>query len=414
VSESYDTNTDLPILRTLGVQNMDKWDFLHSLKEDLNRVSSRMFSSPINDSWHTKVLQLLVDLMAYSKFATFIKQLPIVPLANGRWVPALNASIFFPKCGGIDVPADLPVSLVKAGASQNPTWKKFLGKLGISECTPSTIIPLIEQRYRSSGRSAEESLNHVAFLFWHHKELPSQRFPIRLIMNGRFNSPFTAKTGWVYCPRSEDQYAACKLLDQEKLEDEMEFLDLRYYDRLEMLGSRNGTTPIEWLHSYFQIKTYPQLHRRDERNQMSAELDYLRTHNSGFLVRTLGLHWSQYRPAWDDTIKSTEVPIRDSDLQEPLCSVFLPLPSLIEIATRLELSKDFKFLREFPNITEAQASNWSALKRFGVGVNEDLSFWIELLRQAERKGDPSSKVVFEIYSQLQKLCCTEDDIQRIR
>ena len=414
ISENYDTTIDGPILRKLGVRDMDAMDFLFGLSADLNSASSRMFSSPINDSWHAQVVELLVNLMADPNFAAIIRLFPVVPLDNGRWVLALNASIFFPKCDGIDIPTDLPVNLVRAEASQSPTWRRFLGKLGISECAPSKIIPLIEQRYLSLGRTMDESLNHVAFLFWHHKELLSQSISIRLIATKAFFSPYDTTTGWVYCPRSEDQYAVCNLLDQEKLNDKMKLLNLAYYTRLEKLDSRHNITPVDWLHSYFQIKTYPQLCRRDDPNTMSAELEYVRNHKPGFLVGTLNHSWCQLRAAWDKTIKLTEVPIWNSVLQEQVCRVFLPSPNLKAIATRLGLDKNFKFLGEHASITDAQASSCSVLNRLGVGVNEDLSFWIELLQQARRKGNPSSKVIFEIYSQLQKLCCTEDDIQRIK
>jgi glycosyltransferase involved in cell wall biosynthesis len=112
-------------------------------------------------------------------------------------------------------------------------------------------------------------------------------------------------------------------------------------------------------------------------------------------------------------IRSTKVPILDSQNERELETTFLPLPSLKKIAVELELSQEFGFLTELDQMTEVESAKWSFLERFGVGIKEDLGFWLALLRRLKEKNNIKREYIFRIYRQLQKFT-SEEEVEVLR
>jgi hypothetical protein len=251
----------------------------------------------------------------------------------------------------------------------------------------------------------------VKFLFWHNAELPPKPISISLKICDEWYDPNDVSKPWTYCPLNEGRYAACNLIPREALEGRMGYVFQGYYRTLEKCGRRNDKIPTEWFRDYFRIKEYPQLQHRLASQNMSDELCYIMNYKPQYLLGVLEASWYQYDKCdrWDVCLKSTKVPVLGSDMQKRLDTTFLPLPRLKAIATRLELEGDMGFLKELGDITDTTVSKWSFLKRFGVGVEEDMLFWVTLLRKAREKVDISVNAVFEIYTQLQKLRSTPED-----
>ncbi|KAF2464794.1 uncharacterized protein BDR25DRAFT_380700 [Lindgomyces ingoldianus] len=408
ISESYDKQLDLPILRKLGTKDLDITEFLQRLEKDLdqNGTESRMRSTPLQSSWHTKVARLLT--FAARKFRLSVKKLPVVPLSTGKWARPLNASIYFPTSGGIEIPDDLPLAIVDAKALQNKSWERFFVEIGITHCPPSRVFPLIEQRYSLFGRTFKESLSHIKFMFWNHTELPPQGVSLRL--KERDDSVWFSNAidnVWTYSPRLVGSYTTSTVLGSPvplELREAIRVLDPAYYRALRKLGHRNDRTGPEWLDSFLQIKDTIQLSRRNSIGEMSTELKYVAKKKPEFILGVLETAWSHYQTidTWDNFFKAVEVPILNSQHTRNLASTFLPLPKLCAVVGRLGLDADFGFLKELEGLTDISASKWEFLKQFGVGVEGDVSFWLKLLEQARAKVHVESHVVFEIYTNLQK------------
>ncbi|TGO85187.1 hypothetical protein BPOR_0422g00050 [Botrytis porri] len=84
-----------------------------------------------------------------------------------------------------------------------------------------------------------------------------------------------------------------------------------------------------------------------------------------------------------------------------LKDTYLLVSKLKGIASILGLEEGFDFLEDLDGISEIEVFKWNFLKRFGVGVDADVSFWLRLLKQARQKDLISPSIVFRIYSRLQ-------------
>lgn len=368
---------------------------------------------PLEAQWHTQVASLLI--LSLRGHANFVTKLKIIPLSDGNYARPLNASIFYPTSGGIEIPDGLDLHLVEERALGNETRKKLFGKVGVTECDPSRVFPLIAQRYRSFGVTIKQSVADIKFMFWHHVNLPSEGLLVRLApKDGQvYFDPYYESNGWTYCPRSEHPYSASKLFGafvSADLMDHIKILRPCYYDELEKCGHRNDLSGTEWIRDYFQIKGPPQLRNRRSKRELSFEVDYVITHRPQFLLGVLEASWNQFRSteSWIQRFKSAKVPVLDSATLRELGATYGPLPRLQNIVSRLGLEKDFGFLEEIKDKTDSIAERWTFLKLFGVGVEEDASFWVALLLQAMSKDNVKHDVVCEIYSNLQRFTNDED------
>jgi hypothetical protein len=424
ISEKYTDRLDLPVLRKLGtVELSTSPDFLDRLTQDLSRGRKSQWQS-INytDNWFTRISNLLLASTGARSIKETMQRLELVPLGNGNWVASRNASIFFPTSGGVDIPKKLKLSLLDGDALNNSAFKDLLTSLGVVECEPGQVIPLIEQRYRLGGSLNNDLLvQDIVFLFWHHKEVPETGYDIFLSCKSgdtQYSWGNVAYGGWHYYPKPDHPYALYKLLDGEvpsELRDQIKFPRRDYFDALEKCAPRHGKTGPEWLRQRAEIKLEPQLRSKKQTTSMSPELKYIAEKMPHYLLGVLEHDWFQYKRSeeWDKYIKETEVPILESPNERSLETTFLPLPSLQRIVKELRLSNQFGFLEELDGMTEVESVKWDFLKQFGVGVKDDLHFWLTLLRRAKNAENVQKSAVFKIYTRLQAFI-DKDDVKIIR
>jgi hypothetical protein len=420
ISESYDQDKDLPILRKMGTADLYVSEFLERLAADLDNQNGRMRSISTEPKWHTTVADLLSACLENSFNREQIHRLPIVPVKGGNWAKGpLYATIYFPPVGGVEIPSDLPIHLVDSNALISESRKTLFSKLGVTEWAPERVFPLIEQQYDRNSVSFKESLEHIAFLFWHHDKLPQPIVSVNIRpenpgQTGWFNSLVQGGC-WTYSHHSEDRYSMYNILNgliPNELAHCIRIPNHEYYEKLERFERRNNKTAKEWLDNFLRVKQTPQLHRMSSRGQeRSPELKYIARHVPEKLLGVLKQNWHQYHKSeeWDTYFKTTKVPIIQSEILCNLNDTFLPLPKLRSIVTRLHLEEGFGFLREMGAVTDETAMQWMFLERFGVGIQEDVRFWLRLLNQARKKESNDEKVVFEIYSRLQSFASTDSD-----
>jgi len=418
VSESYDEALDLPILKKLGSSDLTITDFLVRLEWDLDRKenNSYMRTTSTDDMWHTQVAQLLIS--AAATHLETIKELPLVPLSTGKWVHTLFATIHFPTSEGIEVPDDLSLNFVETKASQNESRRQLFTKLGVTYCRPSNIFQLIEQAHQKGRITWESSVSHVRYMFWHHAEIPREGLPLRLVSNRSSWFRTTGQNAWTYSSQSVDPYSALTAIGLPipiELKLAVNIPHEMYYTALGKLDRRSDCTGPEWFDKFLQAKPFVQLCQKDFPENMSAELRYISRNKPEVILGVLQRGWSQYQKSgtWDQFFKGLQVPMMNSQNTQDLERTFLPLPKLCRIANSLGLDADFGFLRELEELTVTATSKWTFLSRFGVGMEEGVSFWLKLLEQARNREDVSSHSVFEIYSNLQNYN-SQVDMERIR
>lgn len=418
LSNNYDNQLEIPLIKTLGAAEMSTLDFLKRLDQDMMRSFSRMRSRNTTDKWHSKVANILLAATKERQHAMKIEKMALIPLTNDSWVPSLNASIFYATTGGIDVPSDLSLALVHKEAAMNKARRSLFSKLGVTECHPSRIFPLIEQRYSVLARdvSVDERRSHYQFAFWHNDKLLKKGLSINFLNSDDDGGQFIAGNkgqGWTYCLQSNGDYTMSSIFDAkvpDELKGQFQFPHLSYYLDIEAMERRNNLTGVEWLRSFLSLKANPKLQDRQNPTRRSPELKYIAKHKPELLLGVLHAGWGEYVSCreWDSYFRSIEVPILDSGKKRKLEQTYLPLPRLKRNVSSLGLSAEFGFIQELKDVTDNEAIQWRFLERFGVGVGEDVSFWLAILRRAREKTNIEDSVALKIYTELQKFTGIDD------
>jgi hypothetical protein len=285
--------------------------------------------------------------------SNLVKGLQIIPLDDGRWAHAHNATIFLPMSGGAKVPGDLELNIVAENSLQEPTRKALFLQLGVTECEPSRIFPLIENQYRRQEMSLIQSLAHFKFLFWHSNKVPKELHVLaspaleQLDEFGSWIKPADKNTDWIYCTRSNDPFALSRLTDgkvPQELSGRIKLINPEYYDALEPCDRRHDLTGAEWLRQFFQLKQAPQLHFKGT-TLMSAELRYIIKKQPQSLVEILKRGWNQdqLRHKWNQALGDAQVPILASTDLMSLRFTHVPLPNLQKSVVRLGLEQNSGF-----------------------------------------------------------------------
>ena len=429
ISDKYHSRLDLPIVRELGTVNLSIHDFLVRLEQDLELEDDSQLRWGVDDEWHTKVSNLLIMALEVPAQKKRVQKLKMIPLQGGDWVDSCRDSLFFPTSGGIKIPQDLPLNLVDEESLLNERRKTLFSAIGITECAPTTIFLLIEQRYLTVESIAFDAIvtcfQDVEFLFWHGDVLPPS-YAIHLVtINGEMARVSNATKGsWIYSPVSKDSNSMFKLLGDvaavpDELKDHVRFVHPDHYQTLGRHGSRNNRTGAHWLRDRVEIRQAPQLCRRNWRSsaqpEMSAELLYIAKYLPQHLLRVLKGNWPQYHESeeWDTKIREAKVPILNCSEPKALEMTHLPVSKLKAKVEKLDLSESFGFLEELDGMTDVQAAEWQILERFGVGSEDDVIFWLTLLKQARRRQSVRKHHVFEIYSRLQ-IYNEEEEVNKVR
>jgi hypothetical protein len=427
ISERYDRDLDVPVLKKLGVQELASEEFIHKLHVDLNKDYAVMWSKHVDDNWHTQIAEVLLKMMNAKKnpesLADQISLLPLIPLIGKRPAHTKGVSIYLPGCGGIDIPRDLPLGLVQPETLRNEVRAKLFDRLGVMECDAEQVIGLIEDASKMTGKrsiSLEESVRHIKFLFWHHNKIPIPRPTIHVfdIQSQKFDPNLTIN-GWTYSPLQVDKYRLCQILDPEnnpyELQGKARFLNRAYYEALSGQDKRHDTAPLHWVTNFFKVRFTAKLTKRGDPSKFSPEIEWLIEYKPEFLLGTIRDNWDQpgRKPnAWKDKFSKCLVPIISSQLNVPLYDSYLPIPKLMEIVSGLGLERNFGFISEL--VEEVDWSKWKEFCHLGVGTEEDLTFWIRILKKAGATATIDVAKMGKIYGNLQRMSRTDDDITQIR
>jgi hypothetical protein len=401
VSHHYHAELDIPVMRKLGTKGLTADDFIERLRRDLSNDNAKMKKLDLEDTWHTRVATFLIKISGLG-YTPKIKGLELIPLSDGRWVNASQMDMYLPTSFGVDIPRGLSISLVDRACLLNESRRKLFGILGVAEPMPEVIFRHIQQRYTGSV-TPSHCYEDIKFLFWHNIRVP-QDYPIHLMSEKGYRQ--STYGGWMYRPNLENPFSFFTLLEgkvPKALNTQYPFLDKEYYNVLEACEKRNDLTGDQWLQTRCEIKETVQLKLRHRfaTKDMSPELQYIVENLTRKLLSVLRVSWSQYCNEWDSKIRQTKIPILYSSELRALENTFIPLPKLKSSVIDLNLQNDFGFLKEMDGMIGIDVAKWSFLERFGVGIQEDVSFWLAVLYQARKKGEVEPEIVFKIYSRLQ-------------
>ncbi|KAK0372912.1 hypothetical protein CLIM01_09734 [Colletotrichum limetticola] len=149
VAEEYQVK-DLSLLEPYGLKWLSADDRLARIEHDLGQPidKSRMKNLSTSPQWHSRAASMIQRLVATasSQGLARIRTLDIIPLRDGSWT-SINRNkrpIYFPYSGDdLEIPADLPLSLVSPEASAADDRYKLFELLGVQTATVEEIQQLI-------------------------------------------------------------------------------------------------------------------------------------------------------------------------------------------------------------------------------------------------------------------------------
>jgi hypothetical protein len=273
------------------------------------------------------------------------------------------------------------------------------------------------------------SISDIKFLYWHHNEIGQKKLKIEVAYNDGRNyfrgSPWDWSGGWLYSPQPIGLYSAATIFESqipEELYKKMRFLRINYYQPLERTGTCHGVSPIQWFNEYVGAKTVVQLFEGRRGSLFgnagipSPEFIYVTTHRPELLLAILKANWTNYVNAapFQQAVKTlvceAQIPILNSDLKVKVKETFLPNPDMVERIEELGLLQGFGFIKEIHH----SDGNWRFLSEFGVGVEQNLGFWLAALKKVRQKQQLEIVVMRDIYFQLWNLARTTDAQEIVR
>jgi hypothetical protein len=375
------------------------------------------------DEWHSKVATVLNDAMNNDDMVNSISILPLIPLTKGTWVRPKGGSIYFPTYDGVDIPTGLDqLNLVNPDALANQERFTLFEKLKISQCKLDNVLDFIEKRYIKSDPILYSTfISDIKFIYWNHDKIQKKLNIHVMYSNGigiSRNSPWTWKLGWFYSPQSDGPYSAASILNSKvpsELNGEIQFLLNEYYEKLGQCEIRHGIPAIQWFNEYVAAQSTFRLFARHVED-ISQELIYTATHRSDMLLGVLQANLIEFPnkrrsiKKFKDFVSNAEIPILNSESKVKVQSTFLPNPDMIRTVKDLGLQEGFGFIKEIEN----SEGNWRFLEQFGVGIEQDLKFWIAILKKARQQKQIKTKVMRDIYLQIWIFSKTEVDKMLLR
>ena len=168
LSDGYGSS-DLIALTMLGLPTITFDELMERLSADLMNPNSKMKSPMTTNSWHERSADLLLSPFKDNnpRLIEQVKNLSLIPLGDGSWVPSVMGNIFYPEDGRVPVPTDLGIRLVDATALGIPSRKALFSKLGIRVPKSQGVINLIIGRYNKfNAVDVHHSIEHLRYLYW--------------------------------------------------------------------------------------------------------------------------------------------------------------------------------------------------------------------------------------------------------
>ena len=410
---------DFQILKRLGTKFLQWTKFIDRLDADLRRAFGCHWKTfKHNADWRTRICKVLLTAIAKPDQQRRLRSLALIPLYNGRWISSASGTkIYFPKTDGVSIPVDLGLDLVCPMAAENVAWTDLHLALGVMSCPQESVISSIYRRYNAASLenfTLSNAVAHIRYLYWFlpkdHSILPSQ---VRLVNQ---HGSLLRKYQYLYFPEEKDDYSPCKLFKQDE---QLPGLPVHYLhgDYLKAVDPeiiRNDWAWMSWLEEIVGVRRIPELFTEPYLG-LSKEFRYIIDYRSDKLLGTLKRGWDSYSPeikifVEKDLLKS--IVLLENGRKMALECTFLPLPKLKQIATELCIADAFPFIAISEVLRDEERLNWTFVQDLGVGIEENLDFYLSALETLKTNQTMLSVVsarnqLTRIYKNIQ-LRCSED------
>ena len=336
-----------------------------------------------------------------------LKNVPLIPLVDGTWrcPPSIQEPIYFPASQGIMIPPGLDLSLVDAEACACPQKKELFRLLGVKDCDVSNVVERILDYHSNRNSAAPVTLiAQVKYLYrareyLQHGDMMNVLFPT----TNRKNTCIKGSSLYI------DTSTSGELKQLFSRYREAYFADPRLFEGLDTLEKSSFVT---WIETSANAASMPRI-RSLSSDSLHADFAWLLKNRPERILDILEDNWTIYHscltPQIVDVLSTTSFECR-SGARIALRETYLPSPSLLE---RSEVYCDPKKCH-FLEVPTETPSAWKFLRDLDVGVEEDLSFYLWLLKQPGYEENAEISKVKQLYIAIQSHGYDPAEEERIR
>ena len=437
LSDGYGS-CDRAAFTMLGINTLSMDEIIERVKADLTNPNSRMKSPMTTKSWHERSADLLLSPFKDNnpRLIQQVKNLSLIPLGDGSWVPSTIGKIFYPEDGRVPVPTDLGIQLVDVMALGVPSRKVLFSGLGVRAPKSQGVINLIIGRYNKfNAVDLHHSIEHLRYLYW---KLPADQKSLdkTIYLKDHANQPvyrafltFGKKDLIVddLYFESEDVYGASRLLTELKNGENIiapgypvHFINRAYLEAVSSKAIQNNTSWKDWLARFAEVRSIPRLVSRGDDTKLSELFSYILDWRRDRVVGTLKAHWASYVPLMNEEVlrKLCEASVPcDGTADTPLAETYMPVSNLKDYCAKLGVEPAVPFLKLPAALNERSLAEWDFLKTLRVRYQADLDFYFHILRYLRSSGGTLSEreedSLFAVYGEIERQS-REDDYPRLR
>ena len=379
---------DYEYLKLIGVTEMDDKMFVAELKRYIE--SAAVDFQRRSSEWHSRLATALTGIRDASK--PQLKDLPLIQLRTGKWVCANGNNVLFPgQAGGFELPGGIDVLVAHPAVMKDHARHHLYRQLGVKPFNMAEITELIVKQHAAENFDARAVIR---------KDLISQlHFLFSTGWRNRGHDPFWFATEQdqralghhLYIDRPDVAHSASKFFAHSR--------EIHKFIHPEYLNAHKKDPEAwrDWLQANMRVSYLPHLvhvTHWDSENQkltfeMNPDFEFVMQRWSWLDVLMLVCeHWDVYCK-WlypftaaghdEDEKKSYEklrnkictMMVETTDRRScNLKDTFLPLAELVA-------RHDGRV--SFLNVPEPDHLRWSYLRHLGVGVNDDVKFYLRSL-----------------------------------
>ena len=372
VSSKYPSSV-FQALRSLGVR-IPNWNWICAKLRSLQNAGTLHGTHRTNE-WYSDLAKVILSPMHSQqdrRYATDLRSIPLIPLEDGTWwtTPSQSNPIYFPASLGTVIPPGLSLTLVEREACNCPHRTKLFKLLGVKDCDVNNIVQRILDHHRTSIRAG--SLDIVAQVQY-------------LYLAKDYLKPGNMNQVWFLCDQRTLNRQGYQVYIDVSTERELRqlftgydkafFLSSMYFQGLDSIQK---DIFIQWLKKNANIATFPRL--RSGNTRIHEDFRWLLQNRPDEVLDILRKHWGYYKSQLSTEIRQEIEATKfhcHVGYEVSLRETFIPLPSLLEISQRFCYRNSCSFL----NLPDDEPSQWTFLSRFGVGVKEDIDFYLWILEQ---------------------------------
>ncbi|KAK2592305.1 hypothetical protein QQS21_009995 [Conoideocrella luteorostrata] len=394
-------------LKAYGLKELGISIVIDLLEEDIDATDSKLRNGATSEEWHTVIAKFLCKhLYEGSKHQSRLENLDLIPLRDGRWVSALSRKVYpyFPETNGIEIPNAVKMDIVRSTAVLNPHRKALFEKLEVSEASIDMVRYKIFSEFTSPSKSPQHWVSCVKYLDYLYRtsKPPSKRYPdkpaeefgkvVLIDHTGKRRGPCKDD---IYLPGQSYPHSPESYLSGggAATGPSVLFIHPSYMCYPPDKPSSEHLPWNAWLCKSVGVRERLRLLERGNKNLSDTSLYVLECQPQKFLG--LVLHLWEYEGSQVKASQSlqrlfgdlTAKDLCEGNISVKLRDTWLPLPILLEkVEWYMEQLNQFPFLKFDPSETKADefGVKWAFMhKYFGVGMEESITFLLEILRHIQ-------------------------------